>query len=185
MKKVLAILLALTLVLSIGLLAACKKDDEKEEPAAPEYPAQALTEDWITVRFDPEVAQVSYYSVEAKDGSWSIKFSLPTNELGLEMDKGGYNMISQGLGDQKDIVTGEKTLGDYSYQTIRYTQNDKACAYYGCTFDSPKSVLYDSWDGTKAPQEVYGMFIDCTAADSATLDTLEDIIASVNIAEAA
>ena len=191
MRKALAILLAFSLILTVGLLAGCKKDGDKsgkqEEvstTAAPELPAQYLENNWASVRFDQSAANLRYHTVEEKDGNWSIEFTLPMNEYGAEVSKGDYKLITLGYGGQTDIVTGEKTLGDYAYLTVRYTQDGKACAYYDCTFDAPLNVTTLTWDNQEAIEQVYGVYIRCEAKDSATLDELEMIIASLEITDA-
>ena len=187
MKKVLAILLALALVLSVGLLAGCKKDggDKKnDEPTVNENLQDASLEDWATVKIDPEVADVRYHTVEAKDSSWSVEFGFPMNEFGLETSNGDYNLIANGYGGQTDIVTGDKTLGAYSYRTINYTQSEKSCAHYACAFSDPVSVTYKDWEGKEQTETLYGVFINCKANDADTLAGLEAIIASLTITAA-
>ncbi|MBQ5969198.1 MAG: hypothetical protein IJL52_03670 [Clostridia bacterium] len=160
--------------------------DESAIPDAPEsFGAEpsvpVLENDWATVQFDTDAASLRYHTVEANDGSWSVEFGLPMTDYGAETSRNDYKLITLGYGDQTDIVTGEKTLGAFSYRTIRYTQNGKACAYYDCTFDAPLNVTARLWDGSEEAQQVYGVYIHCKANDSAVLDELETIIASLVI----
>ena len=149
------------------------------EPSLPK-----LEDDWATVEFDADTADLRYHTVEAKDGSWSVEFGLPMNEYGAETSKNDYKLITLGYGDQTDIVTGDKALGAFDYRTLRYNQNGKACAYYDCTFAQPKNVTAKTWDGSEEAQQVYGVYIQCKADDGAVLDELETIIASLAITEA-
>ena len=204
MKRMQTILLALILVLLSCLFAGCKKSDDKPElptESTTESPTEStlaepvagtsgapivstvayLEEDWATIHFDPETARLDDHTVKAIDGSWSIEISFAMSEFGVEDEKNNCNAILNGFGGQTDVLTGKTTLGDYSYQTIRYTQSGKAHAYYACTFDGPLDVTDDVCDGAEETVLVYGVYIHCTAEDSAALDPLEDTIAWLDV----
>ena len=162
-KKLLAAFVALALLLSICALSGCRGNDkpadsssaadisesssqnetppvssDTAEPESSEAPVKLTDAElsrWASVQVDPDTATVDKFNITAADGGWSITIHL-CDEDDLEEYRGYYE---NALASEKnaDIVTGEKTLGGYTYKTATYTANGQYFGAYFSAFDSP------------------------------------------------
>ncbi len=178
MKKTLPLLFLLALTIA-ALCAACG-DKEKEEEAAVDETAANLEEialpRWATITADPAAVTVDGFSVEAADGTWSDLIHLCTDAEDLERYQGYYDGALTG-DSYSEAVSGEKTLGDYTYQTADCVAaaNGQFFSFYFTAFEEP----VDFGDGNAC----WGLYHYVWRADGGeeTKSAVESVIAGLKL----
>ena len=157
MKRLTAILLALTLILASSLLTACKKDADDN--------TFALCEG-VSVRFDPETAEVKDDRLTAKDGSWSLVLAQPLATKD-EFDS-AYDGLAASLADE-DVTVSQKTIGSYDCTVVVGPGTDTAFgAMYICVLG----------EGAPAYSVTVGFSLDSEDA----LPAAEAVLATLTVA---
>ena len=140
MKRLFSILLVLSLLLTVGALAGCKKDEAPKALDTSGWKEADLLPKTVTVLYDPDAVNVSKTgqgaTLAAKDGSWQIigASSLNTKEsYDMQLSIAGDNMVGGGSRE-------EKTLGAYSFTVFSREVNGKTGATCFVAFGDDAAV---------------------------------------------
>lgn len=179
MKRTIALLLSLTLLLSVGLLAGC----EKKEAPAPETAGistlnwtEAKLYSWVSVKYDETVAEKDGLYINAADSSWWVSFNFATSDTEFENDQVKHDE-KRANESYSDVKTEEKTLGNYTYLATTYTANGQ---FFGAYFAALNPAVAPA-GGFDPVQSISVSFF---AEDPAMVEYIDAIIGTLNIVAA-
>ncbi|MBR2731116.1 MAG: hypothetical protein IKD72_03915 [Clostridia bacterium] len=192
MKKLFALLLALTLIFTVFSLAGCGK--KKEKPVDPTTTQEAVTEapkagavkhdgwtdhdlsDKAHIQYDPASVQpADFGNIEATDGSWAMD----TFNFAKTAEKGEsyHSYIGTNSSCGHDAVEGKKTIGAYDYETVTYEVGEGEEAtqefVYVAAFDAPAKV---------GDVEIYAAYFRFVAKDASAASAIESVLETLTFA---
>ncbi len=181
MKRIITAILAAALAASVCVFAGC---GEGAQSSATEPATEAVTEApkleelqlsrGTFMKYDPNVVTVEGYDVSANDGSWTLSIHECYDADNLAKRKEYYDKAVNDEG-HTDVVTAEKQLGAYKYQTVTYTANAQYFANYLVAFDAPVPLEYD--------YEMHGLWLTAWMEENTpeSLAAIESVISTIEV----
>lgn len=184
MKRILSTITAAAIIASVCIFAGCTDNNQSSAEPTTAAVTEAVTEApkleehqlsrGTFLKLNPDAATLDGYEVSAKDGSWTITIHECYDADDLEKYKGYYEKATTEE-SHTDVVTADKQLGAYNYQTVTYTANSQYFADYLTAFDKPVPLEFD--------YELHGLWLYVWMEKNTpeTLATIESVISTIEV----
>ena len=160
MKRIISVVLALTLLAGVLVLSGCKSKDIDLSDA-------------LHLQYDKSVAKLTDKTLESKKGNWSIVIHACTSKRDLQSRKTYFENTLKSIANQ-DVKTEEKTFGEVTYQTEYHTSGGKFAGSYF-------TVLDQKVETNDILHPLYGIYCYVTAKDESFVSEIEEAMSGLYI----